>query len=77
MNDRDTLGIGSHTDFERISVRRGSDEHGHIWIVGLEGSPVMSNCMLHVVFRDTVLAGARLDVDFRTLPAINRIVNTC
>jgi catechol 2,3-dioxygenase-like lactoylglutathione lyase family enzyme len=35
---------------------------GRIWMVGLECSPVMSYCMQHVVIRDTVPAGARLDV---------------
>ena len=38
-----------------------------VGIVGLETSPVMSECMQHVVIGDTVLAGAGLDVHFHMI----------
>ena len=62
MNERDTVGVIDNANLERLSVRRRSDEHRDVGIVSLEGSPVVSECVEHVVIGDTVLAGARLDV---------------
>jgi hypothetical protein len=62
VNDRNTIGIIDDADLQRCSVRRRSNEHRHVRIIGLEPSPVVSECMEHVVIGDTVLAGARLDV---------------
>ena len=62
MNDRDSIAIADHSDLKGLGLSRRSDEHRDVGIFCLEGSPVVSECMLHVVVRDTVLAGARLDV---------------
>jgi hypothetical protein len=62
MDDRNTIGVIDDTNLQGLAVRGRSDEHGDVGIVGLEASPVVSQCMEHVVIGDTVLAGARLDV---------------
>ena len=45
-----------------VPERDGPMNHRHVGVVGLEGSPMMSQGVEHVVVGDTVLAGARLDV---------------
>ena len=75
MDDRDTVGIIDNTNLQRLTVRGRSDEHRDVGIIGLEASPVVSKCMEHVVFGDTVLAGARLDVHSIRLRIGRRIVN--
>mgnify|MGYP007046912123 FL=1 len=75
MNDRDVLVVTDHPDFERPSVAGRSDEHRDAGISCLERSPVVSECMQHVVIRDTVLAGARLDVNEPSLRRFDSIVN--
>ena len=77
MDDRDAIGIIDNTDLQRLTVRGRSDEHGDVGIVGFEASPVVSQCMEHVVIGDTVLAGARLDVHPVRLRTGLRIVNIC
>jgi hypothetical protein len=77
MDDRNTVGVIDDTNFQRLTVRGRSDEHRDVGIVGLEASPVVSQCMEHVVIGDTVLAGARLDVHPVRLRIELRIVNIC
>ena len=77
MDDRNAIGIVDDTDFQRLTVRRWSDEHRDVGIVGLEASPVVSKCVEHVVVGDTVLAGARLDLHLPRLRAESTIVNIC
>ena len=62
MDNRDDIGIIDDAELHRLTSRGGSDEHRHVGIVGLEASPVVSQCVEHVVIGDTVLAGAHLDV---------------
>ena len=75
MNDRNTIGFVDNTNLQRLTVRRWSDEHRDVGIVGLEASPVVSQGMEHVVIGDTVLAGARLDVHSIRLRIRLSIVN--
>ena len=77
MDDRDAVGVIDNTDLSRFTVRGRSDEHRDVGIIGLEASPVVSQCMEHVVIGDTVLAGARLDVHPVRLRIGVRIVNIC
>ena len=77
MDDRDAIGVIDDADLQRLAVRGRSDEHGDVGIVGLEASPVVSQCMEHVVIGDTVLAGARLDVHLPRLRIKPTIVNIC
>ncbi len=77
MDDRNAVGIIDNADLQRLAVRGGSDEHCDVGIVGLEASPVVPQCMEHVVIGDTVLAGARLDVHPVRLRIGLRIVNIC
>ncbi len=42
MNDRNAIGIVDNTNLQRLTVRRWSDEHRDVGIVGLEASPVVS-----------------------------------
>ena len=77
MDDRNAVGIVDDTDFQRLTVRRWSDEHRDVGIVGLEASPVVSECVEHVVVGDTVLAGARLDVHPPRLRTKRAHVNMC
>jgi len=77
MDDRDAVGVVDDADLQGLAARGRSDEHGDVGIVGLEASPVVSQCMEHVVIGDTVLAGARLDVHPFTLPIGRRVVNIC
>ena len=62
MDDRDAIVVNHDADLERSRRHRRPDEHRHVRVVGLERSPVMSNCVQHVVVGDTVLAGAGFDV---------------
>ena len=77
MDDRNALGVIDDADLQRLAARGRSDEHRDVGIVGLEASPVVSQCMEHVVIGDTVLAGARLDVHLVRLRIGPRIVNIC
>jgi hypothetical protein len=77
MDDRNAVGVIDDTNLQRLTVRGRSDEHRDVGIVGLEASPVVSQCMEHVVIGDTVLAGARLDVHPVRLRIGLRIVNIC
>jgi len=61
-DDRNAIGIVDDADLQRFTGRGRSDEHRDVGIVGRKASPVVSQCVEHVVIRDTVLAGARLDV---------------
>lgn len=73
-----SLLIVDDADLERLCVPGWSDVYRDVRIVGLERLPVVAECMEHVVVADTVLAGARLDVDrFGTVPTSHRIVNIC
>jgi hypothetical protein len=77
MNDRNAIGIVDNTNLQRLTVRRWSDEHRDVGIVGLEASPMVSQGVEHVVIGDTVLAGARLDVHPSRLPIGPPVVNIC
>ena len=77
MNDRNAVGIIDDTNLQRLIVRRRCDEHRDVGIIGLEASPVVSQCVEHVVIGDTVLAGARLDVHSVRLCTGLAIVNIC
>jgi hypothetical protein len=77
MNDRDVVGVIDNTDLQRFTVRGRSDEHRDVGIIGLEASPVVSQCMEHVVIGDTVLASARLDVHLLRLRIAPPVVNMC
>jgi hypothetical protein len=77
MDDRDTIGVVDNADLQRLTARGRSDEHRDVGIIGVESSPVVSQCMEHVVIGDTVLAGARLDVHSVRLRIGLRIVNIC
>ncbi len=77
MDDRNAVGIIDNTNLQRSTVRRRSDEHRDVGVVGFEASPVVSQCVEHVVIGDTVLAGARLDVHLLRLRTGARIVNIC
>ena len=77
MNDRDAISVIDDTDFQRLSIRGRSNEHRDVRIIGLEASPVVSECMQHVVIGNTVLASARLDVHRFRLRIEIAIVNIC
>jgi hypothetical protein len=77
MDDRYAVVIIDNTNLERFTVRGRSDEHRDVGVVGFEASPVVSQCVEHVVVGDTVLAGARLDVHLLRLRTGTRIVNIC
>ena len=77
VNDRNTVSVIDDADLQGFSVRRRSNEHRHVRIIGFEASPVVSECMEHVVIGDTVLAGARLDVHPFRLRIETTIVNMC
>ena len=77
MDDRNAIGIVDDTDFQRLTIRRWSDEHRDVRIISLEASPVVSECMQHVVVGDTVLASARLDVHPPRLRTKRVHVNIC
>ncbi len=75
MDDRNAVGVIDNTNLQRLTDRGRSDEHRDVGIVGLEASPVVSQCVEHVVIGDTVLAGARLDVHSVRLRIGPRLVN--
>ena len=77
MDDRNTVGIIDNTNLERLTVRGWSNEHRDVGIIGLEASPVVSQCVEQVVIGDTVLAGARLDVHSVRLRTKQATVNIC
>jgi hypothetical protein len=56
VDDGHALVVLNHTDLQRLSSHRRSDEHRHRRVVGDERSPVMSNCVEHVVVVDAVLS---------------------
>src|SRR4051812_27346123 len=73
-----SLLIVDDADLERFRTAGWSDVHRDVRVIGLERLPVVAECVEHVVVADTVLAGARLDVDhFGTVPTTLRFVNTC
>ena len=43
VDDGDALSVFDHTNLQRFASSRRPNEHRDRWIVGLEGSPVMSN----------------------------------
>lgn len=75
MDDRDTLGVVDDTNLQWPTGCGWSDEHRDVGIIGFEASPVVSECVEHVVIGDTVLAGARLDVHFVRLRVGSPLVN--
>ncbi len=77
MDDRDAIGIIDNANFQRLPVRRRPDEHRDVGVIGFEASPVVSQCVEHVVIGDTVLAGARLDVHPVRLRIGPVVVNMC
>ena len=77
MDDGDPIVIVEHSDFEWLGVGRRTDEHSDVCVVGIERSPVVSECMRHVVVGDTVLAGARLNVQWVGLRIFGENVNIC
>jgi len=77
MNHCRAFVIGDHPNLERLGNGRWTDEHRDRIVVGLEGSPMMSKCVQHVVVADTVLAGARLDVHANSARIRTSAVNIC
>jgi len=77
VDDRDVTSVIDDTDLQRLAVLGRSDEHRDVGIIGLEASPVVSECVEHVAIGDTVLAGARLDVQVVKLGSRLPIVNIC
>ena len=77
MNYGDALIVLDNTNLQRLTSSGRADEHGDGWIVGLEGSPMVSNCVQHVVVGDSVLAGCRLDVHNSSLERLPHAVNIC
>ena len=75
VNDRNTVSVIDDADLQGFSVRRRSNEHRHVRIISFEASPVVSECMEHVVVGDTVLAGARLDVHMARIRSTMAVVN--
>jgi hypothetical protein len=77
VDDRNTIVVIDNSDLHRLGIGRRPDEHRDVWVISLERSPVVSECMQHVVIRDTVLAGARLDVHELSLRSELTVVNIC
>ena len=77
MDDRDAISVIDEADFQRFSIRGRSNEHRDVGIIGRESSPVVSECVEHVVIGNTVLASARLDVHQFRLRIDMTIVNIC
>jgi hypothetical protein len=57
VDDGHTLVVLDDTNLQRFAVAGRPDEHRDRRVVGLKGSPVMSNCVDHVVVVDIVLSG--------------------
>jgi len=57
VDDGHALVVFHDTNLQRFAVTGRPDEHRDRRVVGLKGSPVMSNCMDHVVVVDAVLSG--------------------
>jgi hypothetical protein len=77
MDDRNAVGVIDNANLQRLTVRSWSDEHRDAGIICLEASPVVSQCVEHVVIGDTVLACARLDVHLLRLRIGSSFVNMC
>ena len=77
MDDRNAISVIDNADLQGLTACGWSDEHRDVGIVGLEASPVVSQCVEHVVVGGTVLAGARFDVHYVRLRIGRPIVNTC
>jgi len=77
MNHSDPRIVLDHAHLHRFTGSGRADEHGDGWIVGLEGSPVVSNSVNHVFVVDAVLAGCRLNVHLDSLRRTAQIVNIC
>jgi hypothetical protein len=77
VDDRDAISIIDDTDFQRLNIRGRPNEHRDVGIIGLESSPVVSECMEHVVIGDAVFTGARLDVHLFMLRISSTVVNIC
>ena len=68
MNHSRAVLVGDDPDLQRLSRHRWTDEHRDRKVIGFECSPMMTQCVQHVIVGDTVLAGARLDVHQPTIP---------
>jgi len=77
VDQRGAVLIGHYTDLQRFSTRRWTDEHRDRILPGLESSPVVSKGVKHVVVGNTVLAGARLDVEPQMVTTSRIVVNIC
>lgn len=69
MDDCRAIVVSGNADLQRRAAPRRSDEHDDVRIVGVEGSPMVSVRVMHVVVWDAVLAGACLDLHPLTLVA--------
>lgn len=77
MDHCHTVVVVHDTDLERVSRPGWSNEHRDRRVVGLEGSPVVSECVGHVVVVDVVPACAWLNVHTPSLRNDLDNVNTC
>ena len=77
VDHRSARVVGDDTDLQRLAARRQADKHRDRVVVSLEGLPVMSKGVEHVVVGDTVLAGAGLDVHSQSETTKRTTVNTC
>jgi hypothetical protein len=77
MDHGDARIVLNHADLQRFASHRRPYEHRDRRIVGFECSPVMSNCMKHVIVCDAVLARSWLDVHDQSVRLTNEIVNIC
>gem|GEM_PF-5357888 len=62
MDHGNSFVIVDHSDLQGLAGSGWADEHGDSGIVGVEGPPVMSECVQHVLVWDVVAARAWLDV---------------
>lgn len=77
MDDGGARVIDDNADLEWRTGSGGPDEHLYGRIIGFEDAPVIPQCMHHVLFADTVLAGACIDVHSENLDPSHGVVNTC
>ncbi len=77
VDDGDALSVFDHTNLQRFTSSRRPNEHRDRRIVGLEGSPVMSNCVGHVIVVDAVLSCCGLDVHDNRLRQVEPSVTIC
>ena len=61
MDDCCPVGVHDDADLQWGSASGRPDEHDHVRIVSVEGSPVVSVGVVHVCVEDAVLAGACFD----------------